>query len=51
MTKQPEQWPNFFKGRSYIKDDTNKTDPEEEEDDEDQKPDSDENGETEVEKM
>lgn len=33
VTAPKEDWPNFYKGRSYIRDDTNKTDEEEEEDD------------------
>jgi hypothetical protein len=37
-TKPKDEWPNFYKGRSYIRDDTNKTEEEEEEDDQPEKP-------------
>jgi hypothetical protein len=37
-TKVVDEWPNFYKGRSYIRDETNKTEEEEEEDDKPETP-------------
>lgn len=49
VTAPKEDWPNFYKGRSYIRDDTNKTEEEEEEDDAPDEPEV-ANGPTEFEK-
>jgi len=53
ITGPKDEWPNFYKGRSYIRDDSNKTEEEEEDDDtgENNEQDRDDSGETEADRL